>query len=177
MAQGNGLAGTYQLSFQGNGCGEIMSKESQAIDINSIIRILPNKPPAILVDRVIEVKPGEQITAIKNVTATEPCFDGHFPGLPILPVSASIEIMLQTCCLLAYATEKYNPGSNIVSLRGIKKAKFHLSVFPGDSLEIESKFLSRRTNIWRFETIIYKGDKTVAESELALSFHDRDGIL
>jgi 3-hydroxymyristoyl/3-hydroxydecanoyl-(acyl carrier protein) dehydratase len=154
-----------------------MSKRSETIDINSIIRILPNKPPAILVDRVTEVKPGEQITAIKNITATEPCFAGHFPGLPILPVSSSIEIMLQTCCLLAYATEQYNPGSNIVSLRGIKKAKFHRSVFPGDSLEIEAHFLNRHTNIWRFEATIYKGEETVVEAELALSFHDRDGII
>ncbi|MCP4198020.1 MAG: 3-hydroxyacyl-ACP dehydratase FabZ [Proteobacteria bacterium] len=154
-----------------------MSKRLEAIDINSIIRILPNKPPAIFVDRVTKVKPGAQITAIKNITATEPCFAGHFPGLPILPVSTLIDIMLQTCCLLAYATEQYNPDCNIVSLRGIKKAKFHRSVFPGDSLEIESNFLSRRTNIWRFEITVYKGDKTVAEAELALSFHDRDGIL
>jgi 3-hydroxyacyl-[acyl-carrier-protein] dehydratase len=177
VAQSNGLAGTYGLSVKENGWGEIMSKGPEAIDINSIIRILPNKPPAVLIDRVTKVKPGAQITAIKNVTVTEPCFAGHFPGLPILPVSSLIEIMLQTCCLLAYATEKYNPGSNIVSLRGIKKAKFHRSIFPGDSLEIESNFLSRRTNIWRFSITIYKGNKTVAEAELALSFHDRDGIL
>ncbi len=154
-----------------------MSDGSHALDIGAIIRILPNKPPAILVDGVIEIKPGEQITAIKNITATEPCFAGHFPGLPILPVSSAIEIMLQTCVLLAYATEQYNPGSSIVSLRGIKKAKFHRSVFPGDSLEIVANFNSRRTNIWRFETFIYKGEKAVAEAELALSFHDRDGIL
>jgi 3-hydroxymyristoyl/3-hydroxydecanoyl-(acyl carrier protein) dehydratase len=50
-------------------------------------------------------------------------------------------------------------------------------VVPGDSLEIVANFTSRRTNIWRFETFIYKGEKAVAEAELALSFHDRDGIL
>ena len=154
-----------------------MTPQNKVLDIAHIIRILPHKPPAVLVDRVIEVEPGERILALKNFTANEPYLSGHFPGLPIMPATVLIEIGLQVCCLLAYATESYSPANTVVFLRGMKKANFHRSVFPGDTLEIEAKLGLKRSNVWRFDTAMYVQNQKIAEFELGLSLHERDSIL
>ncbi len=154
-----------------------MNERPQVLDINSIIRILPHKPPATLIDRVIEVEPGERILTTKNVTIAEPSMAGHFPGLPMFPGSAIIEVMLQSCCLLAYASDRFNPSSKIVTLVGINKAKFHRAVGPGETIEVEAQLLRQRSNVWRFDIKVYEDDRRVAEAELAMSLIDREDTL
>ncbi|MCP4679294.1 MAG: 3-hydroxyacyl-ACP dehydratase FabZ [Deltaproteobacteria bacterium] len=154
-----------------------MTERPEVIDVTSIIRILPHKPPATLVDRVIEVEPGERILTGKNITISEPSIAGHFPGMPMLPSGVLIEIMVQSCCLLAYATEQYNPANKIVTLIAINKAKFRRSLCPGDGIEVEANLIRKRSNVWRFKVNVYEDDHGVADCELALSIHDREDTL
>ena len=154
-----------------------MNDRLPVLDINSIIRILPHKPPATLIDRVIEVEPGEKILTAKTVTISERAVSGHFPGMPILPGSTIIEVMVQTCCLLAYATDRYNPATKTANLVGINKAKFHRVVGPGETIETEAHLLRQHSNVWRFEVRVYEDDRRLAEAELALSLVERDDTL
>ncbi len=153
-----------------------MNQRMQRLEPSDIIRILSQKPPSTLIDQVIELDPGERIVAIKNITISEPLIAGHFPGLPILPNSAVIELMAQACNVLAYATEPYESAAKVVTLVGINKAKFHRTLGPGNTLEIEAELLRKRSNVWRFECKAYEQDIEVAQATLAMSIQDRTSI-
>ena len=154
-----------------------MTDRPFVLDSHNIIRILPHKPPAVLLDRVIEVSPGQRVLARKCVTQNEPAILGHFPGLPVFPAGMIIEAMVQACTVLAYATDKFDPATDIVLLVGLNKTKFRRAVVPGDVLEIEAELSQRRSNVWRFEVKAYVDDFVVVESGLVLSTHSRDDIL
>ena len=149
---------------------------SKVLDINSIIRILPHKPPAILIDQILELAAGNRIVARKNITVTEPQFAGHFPGLPVYPAAMIIEAMLQTCAVLAYATDTFDPSTQIVTLNGVNKTKFHRTVTPGATMEIEAELTQKRSNIWRFNVQAFVDDQVVAESGLVIAILDRSDL-
>lgn len=151
-----------------------MSRRHHVLDTASIQRILPHQSPSVLVDRVIEFSPGQRILAVKNMTIAEPGFAGHFPGQPIYPSALLIEVMVQTCTILAYATEQFDPAAEAVTLVGVNKTKFHRGVHPGDVLEIEAEMTQHRSNVWRFNVKLFVSDVEVAESGIVLSIHDRD---
>ena len=154
-----------------------MSRRSFALDTSAIQRILPHSGPAILIDRVIEFTAGERILAIKNMTISDRGFEGHFRGQPIYPAALLIHCMVQTCTVLAYATEQFDPAVEAVSLVGMNKTKFSRSVVPGDVLEIEAEMTQRRSNVWRFRVKLFVSDREIAESGVVLSIHDRDDTL
>jgi 3-hydroxyacyl-[acyl-carrier-protein] dehydratase len=154
-----------------------MSRRSHALDAASIQRILPHRGPSVLIDRVIEFSAGERILAVKNMTISDPGFAGHFPGQPIYPAALLIQCMVQTCTVLAYATEQFDPTVEAVSLVGMNKTKFHRHVVPGDVLEVEAEMTQRRSNVWRFRVKLFASDREVAESGVVLSIHDRDDTL
>jgi len=154
-----------------------MTDRSFLLDARNVIRILPHKPPAVLIDRVIEVIPGQRVLAQKCVTQSEAAMLGHFPGLPVLPAGTIIEAMVQACTVLAYATDKFDPATDIVLLVGLNKTKFRRAIVPGDLLEIEAQLGQRRSNVWRFDVKAYVNDSIVVESGVALSTHCRDDIL
>ncbi|MBW2277111.1 MAG: 3-hydroxyacyl-ACP dehydratase FabZ [Deltaproteobacteria bacterium] len=154
-----------------------MSRRSFALDTASIQRILPHSGPAILIDRVIEFSAGERILATKNMTISDPGFAGHFRGQPIYPAALLIQCMVQSCTVLAYVTEQFDPAAEAVSLVGLNKTKFSRSVAPGDVLEIEAEMTQRRSNVWRFRVKLFVSDREIAESGVVLSIHDRDDTL
>ncbi len=154
-----------------------MTKRTQSLDIASILRILPQKPPAVLVDAVLDLNPGKKIIAIKNITANEPCMSGHFPWLPVYPSAMLIESMLQTCSILAYATELFDPDKQVVSLIGVNKTKFKRAIVPGDTVEIEGVLTQRRSNVWRFNVRCFVDDFMVAQSGLVLSVNNREDVV
>jgi 3-hydroxyacyl-[acyl-carrier-protein] dehydratase len=107
-----------------------------ALDIHEILKILPHRYPFLLIDRVLELKPKESIVAIKNVTINEPFFNGHFPGLPIMPGVLIVEAIAQAGGALLL-TEVADRGDKVMLFTGIDRAKFRRPVSPGDQLRLE----------------------------------------
>jgi 3-hydroxyacyl-[acyl-carrier-protein] dehydratase len=113
------------------------------LDIHEILKILPHRYPFLLIDRVLELKRKESIVAIKNVTINEPFFNGHFPGLPIMPGVLIVEAIAQAGGALLL-TEVEDRTDKIMVFTGIERAKFRRPVSPGDQLRIELKVIGWR---------------------------------
>ncbi|MBI1955135.1 MAG: 3-hydroxyacyl-ACP dehydratase FabZ, partial [Acidobacteria bacterium] len=100
------------------------------LDINEIQKILPHRPPFLLVDRIVELEPGKRIVGIKNVTINEPFFVGHFPSFPVMPGVLIIEAMAQTGGVLVLR-DIPDHNEKLVFFAAIEEAKFRRPVFPG----------------------------------------------
>ncbi|OYV80763.1 MAG: 3-hydroxyacyl-[acyl-carrier-protein] dehydratase FabZ [Ferrovum sp. 37-45-19] len=137
------------------------------MDIKEVMKYLPHRYPFLLIDKVIDLKEGEFITAVKNVTMNEDFFQGHFPGHPVMPGVLIIEAMAQAAALLSYKTEGTQPNGNMVTyFIGIDKARFRAPVFPGDQLILKAKLIRRSSRLWKYETQALVDDKIVSEAEL-----------
>lgn len=143
------------------------------LDIHEIKQLLPHRYPFLLVDRVSSYEPGDSLTAIKNVSYNEPCFQGHFPEKPIFPGVLVIEAMAQAAALLGCVSmdEKPDDGS-IYYLVGVDKARFKNIVEPGDQIIFNVKFIKVRKNIWRFAVTATVDEKVVASAELLTTVVD-----
>jgi 3-hydroxyacyl-[acyl-carrier-protein] dehydratase len=140
------------------------------MDINEIQQYLPHRYPFLLVDRVLECKPGEYIVAIKNVTFNEPFFTGHFPKLPIMPGVLIIEAMAQAAALLAYKTAGRLPSDDaMVYFLGIDEARFKNPVTPGDQLVFTARIERNIKNVWKFVADAKVDGKLVAEAKMMCS--------
>ena len=125
--------------------------EEVKLDILEIQEILPHRYPFLMVDKVIECEPGERLLAVKNVTYNEPCFQGHFPHMPVFPGVLILEALAQATGLLASQTAPDVLGKGkTYFLVGIDKAKFKRTVGPGDQIMLEVKFVRSKRNIWAF---------------------------
>src|SRR3954454_9780383 len=109
------------------------------LDVNEIRQILPHRYPMLLVDRIIELE-AERIVGIKNVTANEPFFNGHFPDFPVMPGVLIVEAMAQTAGVLVLKSMG-GRGKKLVLLVAIENARFRKPVVPGDQLRMEMKVL------------------------------------
>ena len=143
------------------------------LDVNEIMKILPHRPPFLLVDRVTEIENGKRIAAFKNVTMNEPFFLGHFPGHPVMPGVLIIEALAQAACILAIVSSDESVRSKVTYFVGIENAKFRKPVFPGDQLCLEVEAISNRRGIWTFKALARVGDKLVTEAELRATFADK----
>lgn len=143
------------------------------LDINEIMKILPHRPPFLLVDRVVEMEAGKRIVGLKNVSINEPFFPGHFPGHPVMPGVLIVESMAQVACILAILSSDESVRSKVTYFVGIDSAKFRKPVFPGDQLRIEVEAVNCRRGIWNFNGHVYVGDKLVTEAELKATFADK----
>ena len=137
------------------------------MDITEIREYLPHRYPFLLVDRVIDLELGETITAIKNVTINEPFFDGHFPGLPIMPGVLIIEAMAQAAGILGFKTldKKLSDGS-IYMFVGADKMRFKKPVVPGDQLTLKAAIVSSRSGLWKFDCRAEVDGKMVAAGQI-----------
>ena len=115
------------------------------LDVNEIRRILPHRYPMLLVDRIIELS-AERIVGIKNVTANEPFFSGHFPDFPVMPGVLIVEAMAQTAGVLVLKSLG-GRGNKLVLLVAIENARFRKPVVPGDTLRMEMKVLKRKVSV------------------------------
>ena len=137
------------------------------MDIHAVIKQLPHRYPFLLVDRVLECRPGESLTAIKNVTINEPFFQGHFPHRPVMPGVIILEALAQATGLLAFATVGSTPDDNtLYYFVAIDKARFRKPVEPGDQLRLEVSLLRNIRGVWRFGTEAKVEDVTVASAEM-----------
>jgi len=144
-----------------------MSGETlDALGIREILAALPHRYPFLLVDRIIEIRGDERGIGIKNVTANEPQFVGHFPGNPVMPGVLILEGMAQTAgtiCIHAMPERSKVPSVYFLT---IDKAKFRKPVVPGDVLEYHVVRLKHRKNMWWFRGEAKVRGEIVAEAEL-----------
>src|SRR5580692_735580 len=132
------------------------AKTDGVIDIAGIMARIPHRYPMLMIDRVIDVVKGESCTGIKNVSANEPCFQGHFPGHPIMPGVLIIEAMAQTSATLVVASmEGLGAENHVVYFMSIESAHFRKPVVPGDQLHIKVKKVRQRGTIWKFRGEAY----------------------
>jgi beta-hydroxyacyl-ACP dehydratase FabZ len=139
-------------------------------DIQKIMEFLPHRYPFLLIDRVIELVPGDKIIALKNVTINEPFFQGHFPVQPVMPGVLIIEAMAQAGGLLAYESSTADNHGQLIYFMGMDKVRFRKPVVPGDQLIIESKILRMRTKVAKMAGTASVDNQLVAEAELMASF-------
>ena len=136
------------------------------IDIREIMNLLPHAYPFLLVDRIVELEPGQRIVGIKNVTYNEPFFPGHFPGRPIMPGVLIIEAMAQTAGVLAFKSLPPEDQKRPVYFLGIDNVRFRKPVIPGDQLRLEIEISKHRQAIWGFKGRALVDEKLVTEAEL-----------
>ena len=136
------------------------------MDIQEILKYLPHRYPFLLVDRVIEIKEGDSLIALKNVTMNELFFTGHFPGEPVMPGVLILESMAQAAAILAYKTTNSLPSDGVIHyFAGIDKARFRRMVVPGDQLRLEVKFLRAIRNVWKLSGNAFVGDELACSAE------------
>ena len=156
-----------------------MTKSSvpTSLDIGGIMSRIPHRYPMLLIDRVIDIVAGESCTGIKNVSANEPCFQGHFPGHPIMPGVLIIEAMAQTSATLVVASiEGVSCDTHIVYFMTIDSARFRHPVVPGDTLHIKVQKERTRGNVWKFRGLAYVGDTLCAEAVYTAMLVPRDQV-
>ena len=143
--------------------------DEKTIDLKGITDRLPHRFPFLLVDRVRSVIAGKSIVALKNVTANEGFFQGHFPDYPVMPGVLVIEALAQAAGVLAYETATEQERLWLLYLVGIDNARFKLPVKPGDQLVLNVELVQRRRNLWRFAGRAEVDGKVVAETDLLLA--------
>jgi 3-hydroxyacyl-[acyl-carrier-protein] dehydratase len=142
------------------------------MDIKEIQKFLPHRYPFLMVDRILEINPGNKATGIKNITINEEFFRGHFPGQPIMPGVLIIEALAQVAGVLAFHSGA-TPGKSVFFM-SIEKAKFRRPVIPGDQLKLEATILQHRGNVWKFIGNALVEEKIVAEAEFTAMVTDKE---
>ncbi len=137
------------------------------LDINEVMKIIPQRPPFLMIDRVESFEPGKNCIAYKNVCINEPHFQGHFPGNPIMPGVLIVEALAQAGAVAILSKEE-NKGKNAL-FGGIDKFKFKKQVVPGDVLRLEVNIIKEKGPIGVGEAIAYVNDKVAAKGELTFA--------
>ena len=138
--------------------------------IQEIMSLLPHRYPFIMIDRILELIPGEKVIALKNVTINEPFFQGHFPGNPIMPGVLIIEAMGQAGAVLAAKSLEHELKGTVIYFMGMDKVKFRKPVIPGYQVVFELKFLKQRAKVFKMAGMARVDENVVAEAELMATF-------
>jgi 3-hydroxyacyl-[acyl-carrier-protein] dehydratase len=147
---------------------------STQMDIHEILQHLPHRYPFLLIDRVMEVTPGKNIIALKNVSINEPFFPGHYPHHPVMPGVLIIEAMAQAAAILSFKTMGAIPNDDSVYyFVGIDEARFKRPVGPGDQVVFKVEILSNRRGIWKYGAVAEVDGKRVAEASLMATLRDK----
>lgn len=142
------------------------------LDINAIKQILPHRYPFLLVDRILEIEPGKRIVGLKNVTANEAYFNGHFPSYPVMPGVLIIEALAQTGAVAVLNMEEYR--GKLVLFAGIDKVRFRRQVVPGDQLRLEVEVTKLRGRVGKCQARAYVDEDLAVEGELMFAIADAD---
>ena len=147
------------------------------LDVVEIQKILPHRYPFLLVDRVTNMVEGESIIAYKNVSISEPVFEGHFPGHPIYPGVMILEGMAQAGGILSFLSmgemSEEEIANKVVYFMSIDKAKFRNPVRPGDQLEYRISVIKQKGTIWMLKGEAFVNDKLTSEAELKAMIVDK----
>ena len=141
------------------------------LDIQKIMKFLPHRFPFLLVDRILEIDEAHAV-GIKNVTINEPFFQGHFPGLPVMPGMLILEALAQAGGVLVSKSLEGPLGDRIFMFTGVEKAKFRKPVVPGDQLVLRCFDLKRRMTLCKMRAEASVAGVVVAEAELSAAVVD-----
>lgn len=138
-----------------------------SMDIHEILKHLPHRYPFVLIDRVISLELGKEITALKNVSVNEPYFPGHFPYHPVMPGVLIVEAMAQAAAILSFKTMGSMPNDDSVYyFAGIDSARFKKPVSPGDQIILNVKIDRILKGIWKYTGVARVDDVIVAEAQM-----------
>lgn len=143
-----------------------MAEEAVSIDIYEIMKHLPHRFPFLMVDRVLELKRGERIKAIKNVTINEPFFAGHFAEFPVMPGVLIIEAMAQTAGILAIETVGGRAENELYFFAAIDNARFKRQVIPGDQLVLEVEVVTVKRGIGKYNARALVDGQIACEAQI-----------
>jgi 3-hydroxyacyl-[acyl-carrier-protein] dehydratase len=145
------------------------------LDVEAIQKLLPHRPPFLLVDRVVLLEPGKRLVAWKGVTMNEPFFTGHFPGKPVMPGVLILEALAQAGALLAMMSlPPEEVRRKITYLMGIDGARFRKPVVPGDRLELTVEITRQKGAVWKEKGTATVDGQVVAEAEFMAMLADQE---
>jgi beta-hydroxyacyl-ACP dehydratase FabZ len=142
------------------------------LDVVAIQRLLPHRFPFLLIDRVIELA-DDKVVALKNVSANEPFFAGHFPGHPIMPGVLIVEAMAQTGAILAMRALGRDSSSTVIYFMALDKVKFRKPVVPGDQLKLVVTPLRKGGAVWKMRGEAFVDGTLVTEAEFLATIADK----
>ena len=150
----------------------IFDKNKKTFSIEEILQVLPHQYPFVMIDKIIDIVPGERVTAIKNVSINESFFPGHFPGRPVMPGVLILESMAQAGSFLVLNNLE-DPLSKGMFFTGVDKSKFRRTVVPGDQLRLEMTLQKFRLGTVKIGGDAFVDGKLVAEATLMASLVER----
>ena len=149
-----------------------MSDTATTADLDKIKRMIPHRYPFLMIDKVRDIRTGEFAVGVKNVSANEPFFEGHFPGRPIMPGVLIVEAMAQTAAVLVVQTLDMVDQGKLVYFMTVDKTRFRAPIQPGDILELHVEVLRSKGRVWKFRGIGKSEGKAVAEAEFSAMIVD-----
>ena len=149
-----------------------MTENITIFDVQEIMDYLPHRYPFLLIDRIVEYEEMKRIVALKNVTFNEPFFQGHFPGVPIMPGVLIVEAMAQAGGVLVFKTLK-DREKKLVFFMGIERAKFRKPVRPGDQVRIEMDVVRVKSRVGKLTGKAFVENALVAEAGITFSLVDK----
>ena len=146
---------------------DISKSTVKLVNIEKIVNMIPHRYPMLLIDKVEDLILGESATGIKNVTANENFFTGHFPSKMVMPGVLMIESMAQTCAVLVIETLGRTAEGSLVYFMSVDGAKFRKPVIPGDQLKFHVEKIKNRAKVWKFQCKGYVEDELVSEAVIS----------
>ncbi len=140
------------------------TRTGHEVDVTGIMERIPHRYPFLLIDKVVDIQPGESATGIKNVSVNEPFFEGHFPGHPIMPGVLIVEAMAQTAAIVVIEALEDTASDKLVYFMSIDSARFRKPVLPGHTLKLEVVKEHGRGKVWRFKGTAKSEGTVMAEA-------------
>jgi 3-hydroxyacyl-[acyl-carrier-protein] dehydratase len=151
---------------------DVAGLDGTVLDVEQIKKLLPHRPPMLLVERLTDIVKLESATGWKAVSINEPYFQGHFPDYAVMPGVLIVEAMAQTAGAVVMHSLGVEREKSMVYFMTIEKARFRKPVHPGNMLRMPVKALRRRGPVWRFEGQAFIGDMLCAEAEFSATIFD-----